>query len=44
MPPGADLVCYWFDKALQQMKRGELVRAGLVSTNWDSRRRESRRA
>jgi hypothetical protein len=33
VPPGADLVCYWFDKALQQMKRGELARAGLVSTN-----------
>ncbi len=33
VPPGADLVCYWFDKALQQMRRGELVRAGLVSTN-----------
>ena len=33
VPPGADLVCYWFDKAHQQMKRGELVRAGLVSTN-----------
>ena len=32
VPPGADLVCYWFDKALQQMKRGELVRAGFVST------------
>ena len=33
VPPGADLVCYWFDKALQQMKLGELARAGLVSTN-----------
>ena len=33
VPPGADLVCYWFDKALQQMKRGELARAGFVSTN-----------
>jgi len=32
VPPGADLVCYWFDKALQQMKRGELVRAGFVAT------------
>jgi type II restriction/modification system DNA methylase subunit YeeA len=32
VPPGADLVCCWFDKALQQMKCGELVRAGLVST------------
>jgi hypothetical protein len=33
VPPGADLVCYWFDKALQQMKRDELARAGFVSTN-----------
>ena len=32
VPPGADLVCYWFDKALQQMKRGEVARAGLVAT------------
>lgn len=32
VPPGADLVCYWFDKALQQMKRGELARAGFVAT------------
>ena len=23
VPPGADLVCYSFDKAMQQMKRGE---------------------
>jgi SAM-dependent methyltransferase len=33
VPPGADLVCYWFDKAWQQMQRGELKFAGLVSTN-----------
>ena len=33
VPPGADLVCYWFDKALQQMKHCELARAGFVSTN-----------
>jgi hypothetical protein len=32
VPPGADLVCYWFDNAFQQMKRGELARAGLVAT------------
>jgi len=33
VPAGADLVCYWFEKALRQMTRGELTRAGLVSTN-----------
>ena len=33
MPGGADLVCYWFDKARAQMTAGALQRAGLVTTN-----------
>ncbi len=33
VPGGADLVCYWFDKALRQMENGQLLRAGLVATN-----------
>ncbi|AVO49646.1 class I SAM-dependent DNA methyltransferase [Melaminivora suipulveris] len=33
VPGGADLVCYWFDKALAQIDAGQLQRAGLVSTN-----------
>ncbi len=33
VPAGADLVCYWFDKAWQQMLCGELSFAGLVATN-----------
>ena len=33
VPGGADLVCYWFDKARTQMAAGQLQRAGLVSTN-----------
>ncbi|MBP6531222.1 MAG: class I SAM-dependent DNA methyltransferase, partial [Burkholderiales bacterium] len=32
VPAGADLVCYWFDKALQQMKLSELLRGGFVAT------------
>ncbi len=32
VPAGADLVCYWFDKAWQQMLRKELTVAGLVAT------------
>jgi type II restriction/modification system DNA methylase subunit YeeA len=31
--PEADLVCYWFARAWEQVSKGELVRAGLVSTN-----------
>lgn len=33
VPGGADLVCYWFDKARAQMTAGALQRAGLVTTN-----------
>lgn len=33
VPGGADLVCYWFHKAREQILAGNLQRAGLVSTN-----------
>lgn len=33
VPGGADLVCYWFEKARGQIERGDLLRAGLVSSN-----------
>jgi len=33
VPGGADLVCYWFDKARLAMAQGTLEAAGLVSTN-----------
>jgi type II restriction/modification system DNA methylase subunit YeeA len=33
VPGGADLVCYWFDKARQQIENGKAQAAGLVSTN-----------
>ena len=33
VPGGADLVCYWFDKARAQIATGALQRAGLVATN-----------
>ena len=33
VPGGADLVCYWFHKARQQIVAGHSQRAGLVSTN-----------
>ncbi|OYU00592.1 MAG: SAM-dependent methyltransferase [Burkholderiales bacterium PBB1] len=33
VPGASDLVCYWFDKALSAIKRGELCTVGLVSTN-----------
>ena len=33
VPGGADLVCYWFDKARAQIAAGQLERAGLVTTN-----------
>ena len=32
VPGGADLVCYWFDKARKQILAGEAVGTGLVST------------
>jgi type II restriction/modification system DNA methylase subunit YeeA len=33
VPGGADLVCYWFERARQAIAEGRLQRAGLVSTN-----------
>lgn len=33
VPGGADLVCYWFEKARAQIVAGQLQAAGLVSTN-----------
>ena len=33
VPGGADLVCYWFEKAGQQIASGQASRAGLVATN-----------
>ena len=33
VPGGADLVCYWFEKARAQIAAGVLQRAGLVATN-----------
>ncbi len=33
VPGGADLVCYWFEKARAQIEVGALLRAGLVATN-----------
>ncbi|MBM5572423.1 MULTISPECIES: class I SAM-dependent DNA methyltransferase [Deefgea] len=32
VPGGADLVCYWFHKAREQIAAGQCLRAGLVST------------
>ncbi|MBB1125886.1 class I SAM-dependent DNA methyltransferase [Thiospirillum jenense] len=33
VPAGADLVCYWFEKARTQIETGKARAAGLVSTN-----------
>ena len=33
LPAQADLVCYWFEKAGQQIASGRATRAGLVATN-----------
>ncbi len=33
VPGGADLVCYWFEKARTQIETGQSRRAGLVATN-----------
>jgi len=33
VPAGADLVCYWFDKARLQITAGKAKAAGLVATN-----------
>jgi len=33
VPGGADLVCYWFEKARAEIEAGQAQRAGLVATN-----------
>jgi type II restriction/modification system DNA methylase subunit YeeA len=33
LSPFSDLVCWWFEKAYQQIKQGKASRAGLVATN-----------
>ena len=33
VPGGADLVCFWFNKAGKLVERGNIARAGLVATN-----------
>ena len=33
VPGGADLVCYWFEKAGKQIRSAKAARAGLVATN-----------
>ncbi len=33
VPGGADLVCYWFEKARAQLENGHAQQAGLVATN-----------
>jgi len=33
VPGGADLVCYWFERARSEIEAGRLQRAGLVATN-----------
>jgi type II restriction/modification system DNA methylase subunit YeeA len=33
VPGGADLVCYWFEKARAQIEAGQAQQAGLVATN-----------
>jgi type II restriction/modification system DNA methylase subunit YeeA len=33
VPREADLVCYWFEKAREQIENGETGRAGLLATN-----------
>ncbi|WP_342707509.1 DNA methyltransferase [Allochromatium warmingii] len=33
VPAGADLVCYWFEKARAQIESGQAQAAGLVATN-----------
>lgn len=32
VPPEADLCCYWFEKAREQVERGKCKRAGLLAT------------
>ena len=33
LPGFADLVCYWFEKAREQIENGKAKRAGLLATN-----------
>jgi hypothetical protein len=33
VPGGADLVCYWFERAREQIKQGKNKRAGFLATN-----------
>ncbi|MFO1288595.1 MAG: type IIL restriction-modification enzyme MmeI [Rubrivivax sp.] len=33
VPGGADLVCFWFERARREIEAGRLQRAGLVATN-----------
>lgn len=33
VPPEADLVCYWFEKAREHIEKGKAKRAGLLATN-----------
>lgn len=33
IPSGVDLVCYWFERARQQLKQGKVKRVGLLATN-----------
>ena len=33
VPAFADLVCYWFERAREQVKAGKMSRAGLLATN-----------
>lgn len=33
VPPFADLVCYWFEKARAMIEKGQVKRAGLLATN-----------
>ena len=33
LPGFADLVCYWFEKAREQIENGQVKRAGLLATN-----------
>ncbi len=42
VPGGADLVCFWFEKAREAIEAGQTERAGLVSTQ-SIRKGESRR-
>lgn len=33
VPPFSDLVCYWFERAREQIEKGRTKRAGLLATN-----------